>query len=134
MEQDPSPDTLIETMKTVLKLVVAVAVLNAVVRGADAAWNYYQIKDAAQRTLLFGSSSTSAQLKDQILATARDLNVPLQPEGLTVRRQGGRRVAEGRYTKPIEFFPNYPYPMSFSFMVESVTVGTPPPDEEDIAR
>jgi hypothetical protein len=117
-------------MKTVLKLVVAVALLNAVVRGADAAWNYYQIKDAAQRTLLFGSSSTSAQLKAQIMATAVDLQVPLKSEDLSVRRQGNRRVAEARYTKPIEFFPNYPYPVQFSFTVESVTVGAPPDDEE----
>jgi hypothetical protein len=40
-------------MKTVLKLVIAVALLHAVVRGADAAWRYYQLKDAAERALLF---------------------------------------------------------------------------------
>jgi hypothetical protein len=117
-------------MKTVLKLVIAVALLNAVIRGADAAWSYYQIKDAAQRTLLFAASSTSAQLKAQILATAVDLQVPMRAEDLTVRQQGGRRLAEATYIKPIEFFPNYRYPVSFSFAVEAVTVGAPPADED----
>ena len=117
-------------MKTVLKLVIALALLNAVVRGADAAWDYYQLKDAAQRTLLFGSSSTSAQLRAQILATATDLQIPLRPEDITVRRQGGRQLAEATYTEPIEFFPNYEYPVTFSFVVESVTVGTPPADDD----
>jgi len=110
-------------MKTVLKLVIAVTLLNAVVRGADAAWNYYQIKDAAQQTLVFGASSTSAQLHAQILSMAVTLKVPLKPEDLRVRRQAGRTTAEGSYTQAIEFFPNYVYPVSFSFAVDAVSVG-----------
>jgi len=110
-------------MKTVLKLVIAVTLLNAVVRGADAAWNYYQIKDAAQQTLLFGASSTSAQLHAQILSMAVTLKVPLRPEDLRVRRQGGRTTAQGSYTQPIELFPNYVYPVQFSFAVDAMSIG-----------
>jgi hypothetical protein len=117
-------------MKTVLKLVIAVAFINAVVRAGDSAWNYYQLKDRAQRTLLFGSSSTSQQLHQQIMAAAEELQLPLQPEDLSVRWRIGRRVAEGSYTQSIEFLPNYPYPVLFSFNVETVIVGTPP-DKDD---
>ena len=67
-------------MKTVLKLVIAVALLNAVVRGADSLWNYYQLKDAAERALLFGSQRTSQQVHQQIMERALELDVPLKPE------------------------------------------------------
>ena len=117
-------------MKTVLKLVIAVAILNAVVRGADAAWNYYQLKDAAQQTLLFSSPSTAAQIHAEILSAAVRLNVPLKAEDLLVRRQNGRTTASGSYKQSVEFFPNYLYPLSFSFVVDAVSLGGAPGDDE----
>jgi hypothetical protein len=117
-------------MKTVLKLVIAIAFLNAAVRAGDSAWNYYQLKDAAQRTLLFGSSKTSQELHGQIMQDATELKIPLKAEDLRVRWRTGRRVAEAAYTQSIEFLPNYPYPILFSFNVEAVVVGTPPDDDD----
>jgi len=121
-------------MRTVLKLVIALALLNAVVRGADASWNYYQLKDAAQRAVLFGAQSTSAQIHAQIMATAADLKVPLKAEDLVVRMRLGRRVAEGKYTQRIEFFPNYQYPVTFSFAVDAATLGAPQDDDPEPQR
>ena len=115
-------------MKTVLKLLIAVALLNAVVRGADSAWNYYQLKDAAQRALLFGAQASSKQIHGQIMERAVELQVPLTPEELTVSWRAGRRIAEASYTQQIEFFPKYNYPVFFSFNVDTVSVGTPPDD------
>ena len=117
-------------MKTVLKLVIAVALLNAVVRGADAVFGYYQLKDSAQQTVLFAASSPSSRLHEQILTKAMDLNIPLRPEDLSVRLVAGRRVAEASYTQSIEFFPNYRYPVTFSFMVDAVALGALPSDED----
>ena len=110
-------------MKTILKLVIAVALLNALIRGGDAVWSYYQLKDAAQQTLLFGTASSASELQAQILSIAMAIDVPLKPEGLTVRRQGTRSVVEATYTQVIEFFPNYPYPVEFSFVVDAISVG-----------
>ena len=117
-------------MKTVLKLVIAIAVVNAVVRAADSAWNYYQLKDAAQRALLFGSRLTSQQLHQQILQTAGDLELPLKAEDLSVRWRSGRRIAEASYTHQIEFLPNYRYPVLFSFNVDTPAIESGPSDDE----
>jgi len=116
-------------MKTVLKLVIAIALLNAVVRGADSAWNYYQLKDAAQRALLFGTQASSRQIHEQIMERAGELRLPLMPDNLSVSWRSGRRTAEASYTQQIEFFPSYRYPILFSFNVDTVSVGTPPDDE-----
>ena len=117
-------------MKTVLKLVIAIALVNGVVRAADSAWNYYQLKDSAQRALLFGSKLSSQQVHQQIMETAGELRLPLKPEDLSVRWRSGRRLALASYTQQIEFLPNYPYPILFSFDVDAAAVGTAPDDEE----
>lgn len=117
-------------MKTVLKLVIAIALLNAVVRGADSAWNYYQLKDAAERALLFGSSRTSQQVHTQIMESAGELRIPLKPEDLSIRWRTGRREAAASYTQQIEFFPKYPYPVVFSFDVDTPAVGSPPDNDD----
>jgi hypothetical protein len=121
-------------MKTVLKLVVALALLNAVVRGAGAAWDYYKLRDTAQQLLLFGAEQTGAQLHAQILSAAADLDIPLKSEDLSIRRNGPRRVAEGAYTQSIEFFPNYRYPVTFSFLVDAIMTGAPTADDDYTPR
>jgi hypothetical protein len=117
-------------MKTVLKLVIAVAILNAAFRGGDSAWRYYQLKDAAERSLLFGSSSTSQQLHTQIMERAMELLVPLDSQDLRVYWKTGRRTAEASYTQQVEFFPGYRYPVPFSFSVDTVAVGTAPANDD----
>jgi hypothetical protein len=117
-------------MKTVLKLVIAIAVVNAVVRAADSAWNYYQLKDGAERALLFGSKLSSQQVHQQIMEAANELRLPLKPEDLSVRWRSGRRHAVASYTQQIEFLPNYPYPILFSFSVDAAAVERAPDDEE----
>jgi hypothetical protein len=74
---------------------------------------------------------TSQQAHAEIMQTAGMLRLPLKPEDLSVRWRSGRRIATGSYTQQVEFLPNYPYPIVFSFDVDVLgTVGTSPDDEE----
>jgi hypothetical protein len=109
-------------MKTVLKLVIAVALLNAVARGGLAQWNYYQLKDAAQQLLTFGIDASPEQLQNEIVEKATELGIPLEAENVDVRRDGLRSSAVVAYTQPIEFFPSYVYPMQYSFTVDTLAI------------
>jgi hypothetical protein len=118
-------------MKTLFKLVIALLLANAVARGAWVTWNYYQLRDTALQMITFGQKATSKELRNQILGRAAELNVPLRLEDLDVHREGARTFAEASYTQPVEFFPNYPYPITFSFHVDAVSIGgAPPPDDQ----
>ncbi|HLG56763.1 MAG TPA: hypothetical protein VI485_15605 [Vicinamibacterales bacterium] len=118
-------------MKTLFKLVIALLLLNAVARGAWATWNYYQLRDTAQQLVMFGQKATSNQLRDEILAKAKELNVPVMVGDVNVQRDGMRTVARGAYTQPVEFFPNYAYPIKFTFLVDAVSLGgLPPPADQ----
>ncbi len=109
-------------MKTIVKLLVAAAILNAAVRGGSAAWSYYQLKDAAQQTVVFGAGATTDDLHGQIMRRAAEYAVPLQPENLTVTRDGPRTVARGAYTQDLELFPRYVHPFQFRFSVEGMAI------------
>ena len=109
-------------MKTVIKLLVALALLNAVFRGAMAQWNYYQLKDGTQELLTFAEDASPEQLQAQILEQASSLNIPLDADNVDVRRDGQRSSAAVSYTQPVEFFPSYVYPMQFSFVVDAVSL------------
>jgi hypothetical protein len=108
-------------MKTLFKLVVAVLVLNAAVRGALAMWQYYQFKDAAQQIVLFSQRAEPEEIQADIVARATAMSVPVQPDDIKVSRDGERTVAEGSYTRPVEFLPNYPWPVKFTFIVDALS-------------
>ena len=109
-------------MKTIIKLVIAGIILNACARAGQAAWQYYQLKDATQQTLIFGADATMVQLHEQIMRRAGELEVPLPGANLEITRDGPRTMARAAYTQPVELFPNYNYPFKFTFSVDALSV------------
>ena len=112
-------------MKTLFKLVIAILLLNAAIRGGMAMWQYYQFKDAAQQVVLFGQRSDPEEIQANIVARASALDVPVRLDDIKVSRDATRTVAEGYYIQPVQFFPNYSYPVKFTFLVDAVSLGEP---------
>ena len=113
-------------MKTLVKLLLVAAVLNATAHAAMAAWSYYQFKDATQQTIVFGAAATTMQLRDQIFRRAVELEIPIDPDKVSVTRDGARTVASASYTNRVELFPRYFYPYDFSFSVDAFAVSPAP--------
>ena len=111
-------------IKTILKLVIVVIILNGLFRTAMLAWDYFQLKDEAQQLAVFGAGTSTEELHNRIMSKAQELDVPLQPENLYVTRDGGRTVVIASYQQPLEYFPSFVYPMDLSFNVEAFEVQT----------
>jgi hypothetical protein len=109
-------------LKTIIKLLIAAAIINGTVRAAMAAWGYYQFKDAAEQTLIFGANATTDELHEAIVRRAAELELPVGPQDVEVTRDGPRTLAEASYTQAVELFPRYEYPFTFSFTVDSVAI------------
>jgi hypothetical protein len=109
-------------MKTVLKIAIALALLNAAVRGGMVAMSYYQLKDAAQQEVTWGGRTPPAQLVSHVLEKAAELNVPLGPEGIEASRSESLTVISVAYTQPVEVFPTFTYPVELSFEVQARTM------------
>jgi hypothetical protein len=109
-------------MKTIIKLLIAAAVINAVARGFLAASRYYELKDDTQQAVTFGGESPTDQIQNQILESAEKLNLPVDPDSVEVTRTGRRTTAAVEYTQPVEFFPSYTYPVDFRFTVDAQAI------------
>lgn len=109
-------------LQKIVKIVVVVIVLNAVTRVGVASWNYYQLRDMADETVMFGGRESPAGIQNQIMKKANELGLPVTPESITVQRFGYKTQADGKYTQAIELFPSYVYPFTFTFRVESVSM------------
>jgi hypothetical protein len=110
-------------MKTLIKLLLAVAIVNATARVGMAAARYYQLKDQSQELVTFGGSAGPGELQNEILLKAEALRLPLASDDILVTREGLRTTATAAYTDSVELFPNYKYPIRFQFKVEGVNMG-----------
>ena len=109
-------------IKTLLSLLFVLIVMNAVGRIGFAVWDYYQLKDEAERQIVFGARSTTDQIRDRILAKAEELEVPIEAADLYVHREDQRTYVDAYYVQPVEVFPQLTYPMELSFSVDAFTV------------
>ena len=64
-------------MKTLIKLIVVVLILNAVYRVGSAYWTHYQFQDSIQELAQFSEHATPDELRTRILEQAGTLGVPL---------------------------------------------------------
>ncbi len=109
-------------MKTVLKLIVVVLILNAVYRVGSAYWTHYHFQDSIQQLAQFSEHATPDELRTRILEQAGTLGVPIQSDDLTVTR-GNRRIdIDGTYVRDLELLPRYKRRWDFTVHVTVLTL------------
>ena len=105
-------------MKTLLKLLVVVAVVNAAYRFGMAEYRFSQLKESTRSILVLGTNTPVEEIRDQILRRAGDLELPVPADNVAVRREGVRTTAKVSYHKEIDVFPGFQYPRDYSFSEE----------------
>jgi hypothetical protein len=114
-------------VNSLVRVAIAVAFLNASARVGFAYWAFYQLRDDAEQTAIFGAKEPTWALQAAVLDKADELFLPVAEDQVSVTRNGMKTVIEAKYVQPIEYFPNQMYPLEFSFAVEGFSVtGTTP--------
>lgn len=106
-----------------LRVALTVAIINAMARVGFAYWSFYQFKDHAQQTVVFGGQTPTDVLQYAVLEKAHELFLPVSAEQIIITRSGPRTLIRADYEQPVELFPSRSYPMKFSFSVEGFTMG-----------
>lgn len=122
-----------------LKIAVALLVLNGAVRAGSAYWTNYRFEDRLTEIAQFGDRRTEAQLCEEAVAEAQKLEVPVTPEAIRVRRganpdftcgkgyEGAVAVARGgaqklaieaSYAQDVDLAPGYTRRFAFNPSVE----------------
>ncbi len=113
-------------MGTLIRLLIAALVINAVARAGAVWWRYYQFKDDTEQTIRFGGAESPGDLQARILEKAATYQIPIAPEAIDVQREGTRTTATASYDQPVELAPGYRRPLHLSFSVEAFSLGGAP--------
>jgi hypothetical protein len=109
-------------MKTVIKLVIVLLILNATYRVGSAYWTHYRFQDSIQEAAQFAERASPEDLRAKILELAATLRVPIDPDNLTVTR-GNRRIdIDGSYFRNLELVPRYKRRWDFTIHVTVLTL------------
>lgn len=109
-------------MKTLIKLIIAALVVHATWRAGTVYFRYYQFKDAVQQTAQFSGTRSENALRDRVLEIAKELQVPLDSDRVTVRRQDNHTLIDATYDEQIELLPRYYYPWVLKVNVDAFTI------------
>ena len=109
-------------MKAVLRLIIVVLVIHATWRTAAAYWQHYQFKDGVKQTAQFAAGRSDEDIIRQVHEIAKAYEVPLDPDGITVRRVDSHTLIDASYTSGIEILPRYVYPWRFKVNVDAYTL------------
>jgi predicted metal-dependent TIM-barrel fold hydrolase len=92
-------------MTTIIKLVLALALLTAAFQGARATMSNYQFEDAVEQALLFAPNSTDAEVVQQVLTLAQEYGLPVEAENIAISERASDRTVDITYTANVEFIP-----------------------------
>jgi hypothetical protein len=112
-----------KVVNSIIRVAIAVAIVNATARVGFAYWAYYQLRDHALQVAVFGAQTPPALLQAAVVEKAAELFLPVPEHQVSVTRTGPRTIIEANYVQPIEYFPSKSYPMKFAFSVEGFSMG-----------
>jgi hypothetical protein len=92
-------------MTTIIKLVLALALITAAFQGARTMMNNYQFEDAVEQALLFAPNASDAEVVQHIVGLAGDYDLPIAAEDIEVSQHGADRVVNITYTTEVAFIP-----------------------------
>jgi len=111
-------------IKNIIKLAIVVLLANAIWRGGSAYLSYYKFNDSVTDVAINSRNKTDDELREKVMALAMEYDEPIDPDAVTIKREGKHVVIEGAYTKPVALFPGYEYQWNFSVRGDSAAGAT----------
>lgn len=92
-------------MTTIIKLVLALALLTAAFQGARATMSNYQFEDEVEQFLLFAPNSTDDEVVQKVVALAEEYGLPVEADNVTISERASDRIVDITYTADVAFIP-----------------------------
>jgi hypothetical protein len=109
-------------VKVIIKLLIAAAIVHASWKVGNAYWRFYQLRDETRDVALFAGMQSAAEIHRRVVEIANQLNLPVDPQKLEVRRVPNHTYVRTSYTEKIEVVPTYFYPWEFKLDVDVLTL------------
>ena len=112
-------------IKSLIKVLIAVALANALWHVASAYISYYKFNDSVHELAIHNPGRSESQLKDKVVELAAMYDEPLDAEAIAVRKEPGHIYVDASYTKPVSLFPGYNYQWPFVIKVDGFVIEPP---------
>ena len=109
-------------MKLIIKLLITALILHATWRAGAAYLRYYELKDDVTQVAQFSTNQSDDQLRAGVIDAAKRLEIVLDPDSVSVRRQNHHIIIDATYTEQVELAPRYFYPWHAKLHVDVLTL------------
>jgi hypothetical protein len=109
-------------IKAIVKLLVVIAIANALWRSASAYLSFYRFQDSVSELATHRGDRTDSQIKDKVAELAASYDEPLDASAITVRREEYHTYIDGTYTKSVALCPGYEYQWPFTLKVDGFVI------------
>ena len=109
-------------MKTIIKLLIAAAILHATWKGGSTYLRFWQFKEEVTEIAQFGVNQPNHVLRERVLEAANRRDIPLNANTLSVERRQARIIVDGSYVEQVELVPTYFYPWEAKLHVDVLTL------------
>lgn len=92
-------------MGTLVKLVLALLMLNAAVQAGRAALKDYQFEDAVHEAMLFSPNASDSEIVSAVAKLAVEHQVPITADDITITHRGADIIFSTEYTETITLVP-----------------------------
>ena len=117
-------------MKTILKLAAVALVANAIWHLWGAYSSHFKFRDAVQYAAQYRGEASDADLRQQVLQSAIQFDVPVAANEVTVIHENTHTTVMLSYVRPVELAPGFVYPWAFSLNIDTYT--TKPTSLQDL--
>ena len=107
-------------MKTIIKIVIALALLAACFNAGMASFNNYQFEDAVHEGLLFNPRASEPEIVKMVLKAANEYNIPMDAENITVQTVAQDVHVDMKYTTNVVLVPGV-YATDWTFTPKTST-------------
>lgn len=121
-------------IKGILKLAFLAVIANATWHVFVPYQAYVKFKDAVHAASLADFERPEEEQKARVLSLANRFDIPLTADGFTLRREQTHTITDGSYTQPIELFPTFWYPWTFTWHIDTLHLAPRRVDKSDIPR
>ena len=112
-------------IKSIIKVLIAVAIANTLWHVASAYLSYYRFEDSVHELALHSADRTESQVKDKVAELAAMYDEPLEADAIEVKKEELHTYVNGSYIKSVNLFPGYDYQLPFVLKVEAFVIEPP---------
>jgi hypothetical protein len=102
-------------MKTLIKIIIALAVVTVMFNAGRYAFNNYSFEDAVHEGLLFDPGATDEKLVNMVMKLAQEYAIPIDAKDIKINSRGQDLIINMSYTDTVPLIPGiFEYDWTFN--------------------